>query len=74
MGLEPVATAAALVLQELIVQREAADEHADVGTSQPIGGYPPVFERLPGGLQQKALLGSREWASRGEMPKNWGSN
>ncbi len=36
MGLEPVPTAAALVLQELIVEREAADENADVGTRQSI--------------------------------------
>ena len=56
MGLEPVTTCAALVLQQLVVEGEAADEDSDVGARQSVGGYPPVFQRLPRGVQQQALL------------------
>ena len=34
MGLEPVPAGAALILQQLVVEGEAADEHADVGAGQ----------------------------------------
>ncbi len=56
MGLEPVATGAALILQQLIVEGEAADEDSDVGARQSVGGNPAVFQRLPRGVQQEALL------------------
>ena len=56
MGLEPVPTGAAQVLQELIVEGEAADEYSDVGARQIVGGNSRVFQRLPGGVQQEALL------------------
>ena len=56
MRLEPVAAGEALVLQELVVEREAPDEHPDVGAGQCVGGDSAVFQRLPGGLQQQALL------------------
>ncbi len=57
MGLEPVPTAAALILQELIVEGEPTDEDSDVGACQPVNGNAAIFERLPGDLQQQALLG-----------------
>ena len=56
MRLEPVTTGAALILQQLIVEGEAADEDSDVGARQSVGGYSPVFQRLPRGVQQEALL------------------
>ena len=56
MRLEPVTTRAALILQQLVVEREAADEHSDVGARQSVGGYPPVLQRLPRGMQQQTLL------------------
>ena len=56
MGLEPVTTGAALILQQLIVEGEAADEYSDVGARQAVGGYSRVFQRLPRGVQQEALL------------------
>ena len=56
MGLESVATGTALILQELVVEGEPADEHTDVGACQPVRGYPPVLQRLPCGLQQETLL------------------
>ena len=56
MRLEPVATGAALILQQLVVEGEAADEHSDVGAGQAVGRYSRVFERLPRGVQQEALL------------------
>ena len=49
MGLKSVTAGAALVLQELVVKREAADEHADVSPGQPFGGNSAVFQRLPAG-------------------------
>ena len=56
MRLEPVTTGAALVLQQLVVEGEAADEHPDIGARQSVGGHPPVLQRLPRGLQQQTLL------------------
>ena len=44
MGLEPVTTGTALILQQLIVEGEAADEYSDVGARQAVGGY---SRRLP---------------------------
>ena len=57
MRLEPVATGAALILQQLIVEGEAADEYSDVGARQAVSGNSAVFQRLPRGVQQEALLG-----------------
>ena len=56
MRLESVPAGEALVLQELVVERETPDEHPDVGAGQCVGGDSAVFQRLPGGLQQQALL------------------
>jgi hypothetical protein len=56
MGLEAVTTGAALILQQLVVEGETADEYADIGSGQPVGGYSPVLQRFPRRLQQQALL------------------
>ena len=56
MGLETVTTGTAQILQQLIVEGEAADEYSDVGARQSVGGYSSVFQRLPRGVQQQALL------------------
>ncbi len=56
MGLESVTTGAALILQQLVVEGEAADEDPDVGARQSVGGYSPVLQGFPRGLQQEALL------------------
>ncbi len=74
MGLEPVAAGAALVLQQLVVEGEAADEHADVGARQPSAGIPPSSKASHVVCSSRRCCGSRRFASRGEIPKNWGSN
>ena len=56
MGFESVTAGAALILKELIVQGETADEYADFGAGQTLGGYSAVFQCLPGGPQQETLL------------------
>ena len=56
MGFELVTARATLVLEELIVEGETADEHADVSAGETVGGYPAVFQRFPCGPQQEALL------------------
>src|SRR3984957_20021927 len=58
MGFESVAACAALVLEKLIIEGEAADKNPDVSAGETIGGYPAVFEGFPCGAQQEALLGS----------------
>jgi hypothetical protein len=56
MRLELIAAGPALILQQLVVEGEAADEHPDVLTGQAIRGKPAVLQRLPGGLQHQTLL------------------
>ena len=50
MRLEAVATGVALILQQLIVQGEAADEYADVGAGHAVGRYSRVFQCFPRGV------------------------
>src|SRR6478672_11921509 len=56
MRLEPVATGAALILQQLVVERESTDEHSNVRAGQAVCRDSRIFERLPRGVQQEALL------------------
>ncbi len=56
MGFESVATGAALILQELVVKSEAADEYTDFSAGQRLRGYPAILQRLPRGLQHQPLL------------------
>ena len=60
MGLEAETAGAALVLQELVVECETADEDADVGAGQHVGANPAVLQGLPRGVQQQPLLGVDE--------------
>lgn len=76
MRLEPVAAGAALVfLQQLIVERETTDEHAHVGARKVVGGQPPPSSSASQATWSRSrCCGSSECASRGDIPKNCGSN